>query len=200
MPSRCITEGYYATESLKKQYNINVLEIKIEEAAAAVKGDDFACTALAYDSGAACLWVCHLSVFAQAAGKGPVQHVKEHKQWLQPRTHLFAACSPPACLKTCFPRSAPLQPSRSLPSSACLRHLAYLPSSPHAVSWVGARKQAVGGCSASRHLGVMRALEPASAPSRVGGALSHVLPRQPPAHCALPSSLCCRCDTSEEGQ
>jgi ABC-type amino acid transport substrate-binding protein len=47
----CMPEGYYATEALQRQYGINVIETKIEEAVAAVKGDDFSCTALAYDSG-----------------------------------------------------------------------------------------------------------------------------------------------------
>jgi len=49
-------EGYYATEALQRQYGINVIETKIEDAVQAVKGDTVSCTALAYDSGATCLW------------------------------------------------------------------------------------------------------------------------------------------------
>lgn len=51
-------EGYYATKALQRQYGINVIETKLEEAVDAVKGEDFSCSALAYDSGAACLPLC----------------------------------------------------------------------------------------------------------------------------------------------
>ncbi|KAI7845482.1 hypothetical protein COHA_001030 [Chlorella ohadii] len=46
----CVPEGYYATEALQRQYGINVIETKIEDAVQAVKGDTVSCTALAYDS------------------------------------------------------------------------------------------------------------------------------------------------------
>ena len=49
----CRTEGYYATEALQRQYGVNIIETKLEQAVDAVKGDTIACTALAYDSGAA---------------------------------------------------------------------------------------------------------------------------------------------------
>lgn len=100
-------EGYYATKALQRQYGINVIETKLEEAVDAVKGEDFSCSALAYDSGAACL---PLACCGLAAPRCQVRVRQSRAAWgtcNSPSRYATVRCCHAGPLAACSPRHRP---------------------------------------------------------------------------------------------